>query len=405
MNKFEKMISLDEALGIVDRTMAMVKPVGETVPTHSALGRVLLADQRSRLDLPPFDKSAMDGFAVLADDERDDYEVLETVLAGHVGTKPLSAGTAIKVMTGAAVPDGAGRVIMVEQAEERDGRVRFLRRDGASNICRKGEDVQVGDLVVSAGTALRPIEIANLVACGITEIDVARRPRVSILSTGDEIVNSPDALAPGKIMNSNGPMLAALAMEHGLEIVTEERVPDNKEATENAISAAVQNSDITIISGGVSVGESDFVLGALVDLGFTVHFSRVAVQPGKPTVYATTRDGRAVFGLPGNPVAVFLMFHLFALRVVGLISARKPETRELRLRLAGSYRRKKAERLVFIPARLTETGTVEAIVYHGSAHLVALMSADGFMRVPSGVSELREGDEVTFLPIMGCGRW
>ncbi len=405
MNKFEKMISLDEALSIVDRTLADSKLVGETICVRNALGRVVLAAQRSRVDLPPFDKSAVDGYAVLAGDERDEYEVLETVVAGHVGTKTLRSGTAVKVMTGAPAPEGAARVIMIEHAEERDGRVRLTGRDTASNICRKGEDVRTGDLVIAAGTMLRPLEIANLAACGITEIEVARRTRVSILSTGDEIVNSPDALSPGKIMNSNGPMLAALAMEHALEVATEECVEDNREATEKAVATAVQNSDITIVSGGVSVGESDFVLGALEDLGFIVHFSRVAVQPGKPTVYATTTDGRAVFGLPGNPVAAFLMFHLFVLRAAGLMAAKKPETRELRLPLAGSFGRKKAERAAFVPARLTKTGAVEPIVYHGSAHLSALMPANGFLSVPVGVSELNDGDEVTFLPIMGCGRW
>ena len=415
MNQFEPTISLEEALGIVDSTLTEVKPVGERAPVRSALGRVIVADQRSRLDLPPFDKAAMDGYAVLAGDVRDVYRILETVPAGYVGTQPLTPGTAVKVMTGAAIPDGTGKIVMIEHAEERADRVRVLKREGAPNICWKGEDVRVGDVVLSAGTVLGPLEIANLIACGITEIEVAKRPRVAILSTGDEIVDSADALLPGKIMNSNGPMLAALAAQHGMEVVSEESVPDEREATESAIAAAVRDSDITILSGGVSVGEYDFVLGAIEAAGLTVRFSRIAVQPGKPTVYATGSFGAkslpkhsthcgAVFGLPGNPVSVFLMFHLFVLRVADRMAGKRPERREVVLPLASQFRRKKADRVSFVPARMTEKGAVESVSFHGSAHLAALMSADGFMRVPAGVTELAEGDEVVFLPIIGGAR-
>ena len=404
MNQFEPMISLEEAFRIVDETMAETKPTGERVPVRSAVGRVVIADQRSRLDLPPFDKAAMDGYAVLAGDLHDEYEIIETVPAGCVGTQPLTPGTAAKVMTGAAVPDGTGKIIMLEHAEERANRMRVLKQDGAPHICLKGEDVRVGDVVLAAGTLLGPLEVANLIACGITEVEVARRPRVVILSTGDEIVDSPDALSPGKIMNSNGPMLAALAEQHGMEVVAQESVPDNKEATQAAVVAAVGSSDITMLSGGVSVGEYDFVLGALAAAGLTVRFSRIAAQPGKPTVYATSADGKAVFGLPGNPVSVFLMFHLFVLRVADRMTGKRPERREVVLPLASQFRRKKADRVSFVPARMTEKGAVESVSFHGSAHLAALMSADGFIRVPAGVTELAEGDEVVFLPIIGGAR-
>jgi molybdopterin molybdotransferase len=415
MNQFEPTISLEEAFRIADETMADTKPTGERIPVRSAVGRALIADQRSELDLPPFDKAAMDGYAALAGDERDEYTLLETVPAGHVGTQTLTPGTAVKVMTGAPVPEGTGRVIMLEHTEEHADRVRILKHDGVANICRKGEDVRVGDVVLSAGTLLGPLEVANLVACGITEVEVARRPRVAVLSTGDEIVDSPDALSPGKIMNSNGPMLAALAEQHGMEVICEQSVPDDKEATEAAIAAAVGSSDITILSGGVSVGEYDYVLGALAAAGLTVRFSRIAAQPGKPTVYATGCVGaiglpthsacnRVVFGLPGNPVSVFLMFHLFVLRAADWMTGRRPEMRQLVLPLASPFKRRKADRVSFVPARMTERGEVEPVTFHGSAHLAALMSADGFMRVPVGVTELAGGDEVAFLPIIGSVR-
>jgi molybdopterin molybdotransferase len=402
MDRFEPMITLEEAFEIVDKTMAEAKPVGETVSVREALGRTAVCDQKSRLDLPPFDKSAMDGFAVPADDERDEYEILEVVPAGHVGRQPLRPGAAAKVMTGAAVPAGTGNVIMLEHAEEHGNRVKILQRDGARNICRQGEDVRAGDVILTGGTVLGPIEIANLVSCGITQIEAAKRPRVTILSTGDEIVDSPDAIAPGKIMNSNGPMLAALAEQYGMKVVTEESIPDDKGATESAIMRAVRDSDITLLSGGVSVGEFDFVLGAFEKAGLTVHFSRIAVQPGKPTVYATTSNGRAVFGLPGNPVSVFVMFHLFVLRVAARMVGANPERREFLLPLGSEVRRRKADRMAFLPAKITNEGAVETVTFHGSAHLMALMTMDGFVRIPIGVTEIAKGEEVSFLPIIRC---
>ena len=404
MNRFEPMISLEEAFDIVDKTMAHAKPVGETVSIRAAMGRVVIADQRSRLDLPPFDKSAMDGYAVPAGDEHDEYRILEVVPAGRVGKQALVPGTAVKVMTGAALPAGTGKVIMLEHAEERGDQMRVTKRDGASNICRQGEDVCAGDVVLAGGTVLGPVEIANLISCGIVEAEVAKRLRVTILSTGDEIVDSPDAIAPGKIMNSNGPMLAALAEQFGMEVAAEESIPDDKEATEAAIMRAVRAADITMLSGGVSVGEYDFVLSGLSAAGLTVHFSRIAVQPGKPTVYATTSDGRAVFGLPGNPVSVFVMFHLFVLRVSDRMACKNPEKREFLLPLGSEVKRRKADRTAFLPAKITKEGAVETVAFHGSAHLMALTSADGFLRIPIGVTEIAPGEEVTFLPMIRCPR-
>ncbi|MCX8052627.1 MAG: molybdopterin molybdotransferase MoeA [Armatimonadetes bacterium] len=393
-------ISIEEALAIVDETMGTVRPVAETVALRNALGRVAFADQRSRLDLPPFDKSAMDGYAVLADDECDEYEVVETVPAGHTGTKELTPGTTVKVMTGAAVPKGTGKVIILEHCEEHSGRVRILKRDDAENICRRGEDVRAGDVVLNSGTILGPVEIANLIACGITEIEVAKKPRAAILSTGDEIVDSPEHITPGKIMNSNGPMLTALAAQYGMEVVLERSVPDDLEATKKALYEAIHKSDITIISGGVSVGDYDCVTSALHKVGLAVRFSQIAVQPGKPTVYATSSNGKAVFGLPGNPVSVFLMFHLLVRRAVDRMTGRKSQRREFVLPLASMFRRRKAERVAFVPASITDQGALEPVEFHGSAHLASLLCADGFFRVPIGVTELAKGSKVVFMPLM-----
>mgnify|MGYP005844304421 FL=1 len=396
-------IPLDEALQIVDDTVAPLTG-SELVSVTDALGRRAAADQTSRLDLPPFNKSAMDGFAVLSGDDRECYRLLETVPAGSVARSALTPGTTIKVMTGAPVPEGAGRVIIQELAEEADGVVRVRSHDCSPNICLKGEDVRVGDTVLHAGTMIGPVEIANLVACGIDRLEAARRVRVYVISTGDEIVSRPGDLAPGKIMNSNGPMLAALASEAGMEVISEEAVPDDRAATAAAIRRGVEAADMVVLSGGVSAGEFDFVIGALGDAGLQVRFARLLVQPGKPTVYAASL-GKYAFALSGNPVSVFLMWHVFVLRAAAAMQGGRSERRAVRLPLAADYRRRRADRLAFVPAKLTEAGTVEVIEYHGSAHLAALMQADGFVAIPIRVVELRAGEEVRFMPIARFARW
>ena len=398
------MVPLEEALRIVDETLAGVKLPGETVPVRRALGRVLRSDVSSHVDLPPFNKSAMDGYAILEDDERREYRLLGTVAAGEVCSFKLTPGTAVKVMTGAPVPEGTGRVVMVERTEEQGSVVKVHRHGGKSNICRQAEDVRTGDTIMTAGTTLGALEIGNLVSCGIGEVEVVRCVRIAIISTGDEIVDDPEFLESGKIMNVNGPVLAALCRTHALEVVSEESLPDERDATVSAIRAALDRADVVIASGGVSVGEYDYVLDALIHAGLTLHFSRVAIKPGKPMVYATSGD-KVFFGLPGNPVSVFLMFHLFVLRGAARVTGAALPMRTLTLHMGSDFSRRKTGRVEFVPSRLAPDGSVEPLAYHGSAHLLALTEADGFCIVPLGVEKLAAGDEVAFVPLGRISKW
>jgi molybdopterin molybdotransferase len=392
------MIPLEEAFALLDETLKEFRLPTEALPVQEALGKVVHADQKSRLDLPPFDKSAMDGYALLPGDERDDYRLLEKVPAGKLPQQKLVEGTTIKVMTGAAVPEGAGLVVMQEYTEEQGDRVKVLKHGGATNICQKAEDVKTGDVILQAGARLGALEIANLVSCGITEVEVSRQPRLSIISTGDEIEDDPEQIGPGKIMNSNGPMLAALADRFGLPVLGRRILRDDESSTRQGIRAALEEADIVVLSGGVSVGEFDFVLDALGDAGLQVRFSRVAVKPGKPTVFSWSGE-KCAFGLPGNPVSVYVMFHMFVLRAAARMTGARPPVREIRLRLAGDFSRRKTERTQFVPARLTAEGTVAAVEFHGSAHLAAVLQADGLFRVPVGAASLNTGDLVAFSPL------
>ncbi len=398
MTETDPVIPLDHAFSILDETLRGCRLATQNLPLSEALDRVISTDQKSRLDLPPFDKSAMDGYAILSGDQRDEYRLIETVPAGKLGTRKLTEGTTVKVMTGAVVPAGAGRVIMQEHTQEHGEHVKILKRGGPTHICRQAEDVKTGDVILEAGTRLGALEIANLASAGITEVEVFRRPRLSVISTGDEIVDDPGEIGPGKIMNSNGPMLAALARQHTMEVVGQRRLRDDEETTRRSISEALEEADIVLLSGGVSVGEFDYVLGSLSEAGLQVLFSRLAVKPGKPTVFSWS-GGKCAFGLPGNPVSSYLMFHLFVLRAVARMTGSLPPVREIRLRLSKDFSRRRLERLEFVPARLNAAGLVEPVELHGSAHLAAVLAADGFMQAPIGVARLEAGDEVAFSPL------
>jgi len=383
------------------RALHGVRLPTQTLAVRSAFGRTLAAQQVSRLDLPPFDKAAVDGYALLADDVRPSYRLLGTVAAGQPNRHALVPGTAVKVMTGAPVPAGAGRVVMQEHAEERDGTVTLRRSDRAANVCRAGEDVRQGDVIVRAGMRLGALEIANLVACGVSEVEVVRPVRLAIISTGDELADRADQLAPGKILDTNTPLLTALAQAHGLETVSVARVADDLEQTAQAIRAAVEAADLVALSGGVSVGQFDYVRQALADQGIRELFAGVAIKPGRPLTCAQTAAGKLVAALPGNPVAVYLTFHLCLLRAARLLSGEDPELRELELALGQDFRRGKDGRQEYVPARLTGAGELVPVELHGSAHLTALLAADGFMVVPPGTATLAAGGKVRFLPLRG----
>ena len=398
MSDYGEMVPFDEAMAIVRGIAARMSTGSESLPVAGALGRLCAEDQLSRLDMPPFDKSAMDGYAIPDAEPLELYEVLGPVVqAGTVPSRPLSPAQAVKVMTGAPVPDGAARVIRVEDTRDGDGVVTILASSKGNNICAHGEDVRVGDVILGAGVRLGPIEIANLIACGITTVRVAARVRMAVISTGDEIVNSPEQIGPGKIMNSNGPMLEALGAKFAFDVVSVAVAPDTLDETIACISTALSAADIVVLSGGVSVGDYDFVGEALAALGLTVHFTSVAVKPGRPLTFASAPP-KAVFALPGNPVSVYLMFHVFVLHAAELMAG-LDRTRRIAIRLACDHHRRKVDRVECVPCRLTDAGTVEPVGYHGSGHLLAMTRADGFFLMPRGVKALAAGDLVTFVPI------
>jgi molybdopterin molybdotransferase len=383
------MIDLDEALAIVARTPR--DPAEEAVPLADALGRVLSRAVTSPIDSPPFDKSAMDGFAVAADDDAAEFRVLETVAAGAEPTRPVRHGECVRIMTGAMLPPGTGRVIRKEYAEENDGTIRLLEPESGSNVVPRASNLRRGDTLLEP-KVLAPQDIGILAASGIAEVPVAVPPQAAILCTGPEIRAPGERLGPGQIYNSNGPQLAAQLAAMRCPCRQLGTVADEPAALSRALEAALESCGVLLLTGGVSAGDFDFVPGCLEALGAEVLFHGVAVKPGKPTLFARRGD-TWIFGLPGNPVSTFVIFEVFVRPFLYRRMGIAWSPRIVRGTLGAAVRRKTAERTEFLPVTV-RGGVVTPVAFHGSAHLNALGGADGMIRVEKGVAEVVRGTEI-----------
>ncbi len=296
-----------------------VRPLGtEAVPLPEALGRILADDVASFDPVPGFDNSAMDGFAVRAADTSGASPespatllVVDESRAGHPATAALGEGEAIGISTGAVIPEGADSVVRVEDTSSRDGRVEIEAEVvPGNNLRRAGDDIEAGAVVLGEGTRLGAAELGVLASVGLAEVPCSRRPRLAVLTTGDELLEPNEPARPGGVRNSNAYTIPALALSAGAEVVGIETVRDEPESTRAAIEGML-DGEIAVICGGVSVGEHDHVKGALASLEVEEVFWRVALKPGKPTWFGISPSGTLVFGLPGNPVSAMVTFLLF----------------------------------------------------------------------------------------------
>jgi molybdopterin molybdotransferase len=383
------MIPFDDAMQtVLDRVRRLPS---ESVDFKDALGRVLADDVLADMDMPPFNKSAMDGYACRREDLGQELRVIETIAAGCSPSKAVAPKECSKIMTGAEVPEGADCVIMVEFTEEcGEGSVKFTGDRTRTNICIKGEDISEGDTVMRSGTLILDRHVAVLATVGCVEPVVSRRPKVGILATGDELVEPHEVPGPAQIRNSNAWQLRAQILRAGSEPTTYGIASDREDVLESLIRQAAEENDVILLSGGVSAGDYDLVPQVLRKVGFDLLFEKVAIQPGMPTVFGLT-DDCFCFGLPGNPVSTFVLFDLmvkpFLYSLMG--HAYRPWTQPVRL--ASCVKRRKTTRASWIPVSITDDGTAAPVDYHGSAHSNALCEADGLICVPMGVAEIAEG--------------
>lgn len=303
------MISIEEAQRTILKYITPLET--EKVPVFQGLNRVASEDHIAPWDIPAADNSAMDGYAFShAALSGDRLHITGFLPAGEAGLVPVPAGKAIKIMTGAPIPPGCDTVVPIEDTEEDGEWIRLTSTVKAGlHVRKRGEDIRSGNVVIPAGTLLRPQEIGMLSAMGTTALAVYRRTRVAILATGDELLEPGSTPTPGKIINSNSYSLAAQVLDTGGEPVLLGIAPDTLDATCDNIRAGL-NTDFLIISGGISVGDRDFVKVAIERLGGSVAFWKVKVKPGKPLAFALLQ-GKPIFALPGNPVGAMVSFELF----------------------------------------------------------------------------------------------
>lgn len=375
-------------------------PLGtEPVALEHALGRILAADVVSDMDMPPFDKSAMDGYACRREDLAGDLRVVETIPAGTPPQKRVGPGECSKIMTGAIVPEGADCVVQVEITEAASpGSIRCTGKSTRDNICRQAEDIRRGDTVLHKGEWILPQHVAVLATVGCVQPTVAKRPTVGVVTTGDEIVEPGDRPAQAQIRNSNGPQLCAQVRQAGALDRYYGIVADTEEALDTVVRQAVAECDVLLMSGGVSMGDFDLVPSVLKRNGLTLLFEKIAVKPGMPTVFGVSDDAFC-FGLPGNPVSTFVIFELLVKPFLLGLMGHAHRTCNVPMQLAGRVFKRRIERDAWIPVRISGPGTVQAIEYHGSGHLNALTGADGLICVPRGVQELAAGATVDVRPL------
>jgi molybdenum cofactor synthesis domain-containing protein len=371
----------------------------ERARTVDAQGRVLAEGIVAGERMPPFPAATVDGYAVVADDPAEWRTVLNDVLAGQVDGARVEPGSAARIMTGAPLPPGADAVVMFEQTDEREGRVRLERPVGrGDNLRAVGIDLEVGQSVMEAGALLGPAEIGLLATLGIAEVSVHRRPRVAVLSTGDELVEPDAPLRAGAIRDSNRYALMAAAREAGAEPISMGMARDDEALQRARIGEAFDAADVVITSGGVSVGTRDLVKPILESLG-TVHFGRIALKPGKPLTFATVSE-KLAFGLPGNPVSALVTFEVFVrptlLKMQGRRTIQRPRVEvEIEHPLGKTPDRTEYQRAVvrWQGGRLTARSTGSQI----SSRLLSMVGANALLEIEPGQGSVPAGSRVPAL--------
>ncbi|MEA5113207.1 MAG: gephyrin-like molybdotransferase Glp [Geobacteraceae bacterium] len=376
-----------------------VKPLGvERVQILEAAGRVLAEDIIAPWDMPLWDNTAMDGYAVRSEDcgSPTVLRLAGFLPAGGNMTETLQPGTAVKILTGAPIPPGADAVVQVEETEESGGsvtiRIPVKKRD---HIRFKGEDVKTGEVILPAGTVLRPSEISMLASFGKVFVPVHRKVRVAVLSTGDELVEPGEALAPGKIINSNSPALAACVRQAGGIPIMLGIARDNPESLREKLAEGLQ-ADVLITSAGVSAGDRDYVRDILDELGLKQLFWKVDIKPGRPTAFGL-HDGTPVFSLPGNPVSSLLTFEEFVRPALLRMMGHQRVLRPLVIATLKEGIRKKPGRVNFLRVAVEQDNGRFLAWSPGkqdTGYLKTLLLADGIAVIPAECGDLSAGDQV-----------
>ncbi|MDV6378844.1 molybdopterin molybdotransferase MoeA [Sporosarcina sp. GW1-11] len=416
MVEIRKPIQVAEA---VERVMSHVQPLKtEILDLEHTYGRVLAEPIVAKHDVPPFDRSPYDGFAIRAIDsagasgeERKSFNVVGEIGAGHVAHRPIEQGESFRIMTGALIPEQADAVVMLEQTVEND--IGFTLRkpfEPGENISRQGEDAKQGEQLIEAGTLIHPGTIALLATFGYSQVRVAKKPVAGVLSTGTELLDVADELVPGKIRNSNGPMIHAQLTRMGIESKSYGMMEDNLDSCTEIVECALRETDVLITTGGVSVGDFDYLPAIYERLGAKVLFNKVAMRPGSVTTVAVLGD-KLLFGLSGNPSACFTGFELFARpAILAMMGCTTPYMPRIQAILGEDF--KKANpftRFIRASWEMTSQGIVATPAgFNKSSAVSSIARGNCIIVLPSGTRGFEKGMVVDVLLLgmeQGVERW
>jgi molybdopterin molybdotransferase len=382
----QKILLFDKALKIVLDSAYTLS--SEKISITHSLNRVLAEDIKSDIDNPPCDRAVMDGYACRREDIGKELSIVEIIPAGKKPEKEIGPNQCAKIMTGATIPKGADCVIMVEHTKNpATNTVRIFGENTNSYIRHKGEDIRAGQVVLNKGIIIKPQHIAVLASVGNTEVPVATQPKVGIIATGDELVEPNMKPQTWQLRNSNSLQLAAQIESIGVALTYYGIAKDSIDEIDKLFRKAAGDCNIVAISGGVSMGDFDFVPEIFKKNKVKLLFEKIALKPGKPTVLGT-REGLYCFGIPGNPVSTFIVTELLIKPFLYKLMGHEYSPVNINLPLAETIARKDTERLEWFPVRITRDGHVKAIDYHGSAHINALSEANGLICLDIGIAEL-----------------
>ncbi len=390
------MLSVTEARALIAQIVHVLPPV--RVPLALALGRTLRDSITAEEDIPAFDRSAMDGYAIRADDPATEFRVVCDIPAGTLPTRAIGPGECARIFTGSALPEGATQVIVQEVAQRTGNVVVFSQRGKGNNIRLRGEDAREGSVLIERGTRLGAVGLSLCALLGQVTPLVAPQPRILHIATGSELVSPEQIPAAGKIRDSNSALVAGLAAEAGAEMARQRRVGDDPNQLTDAISTTDAESwDMLLLSGGASVGDHDFGARTLRELGFTLHFTQLNLRPGKSLTFGT-RGRQLAFVIPGNPLSHLVCWHLVISAALGMLATGAIEFALVSAPLGGDVPLKGNARETWWPARLAwEDGGVKffPLKWQSSGDLTGITGFDALIQVPAGISSVQPGDTMS----------
>lgn len=390
------MLSVTEARALIAQIVHVLPPL--RVPLAQARGRTLRESVVAEEDMPGFDRSAMDGYAIRAEDPAAEFRVVCDIPAGTVPVRGIGPGECARVFTGSPIPEGASQVIVQEVAQRKGDLVSFSQRGKGNNIRMRGEDAREGSVLVERGTRLGPVELSLCAQLGKTAPLVAPRPRILHVATGSELVPPDETPGAGKIRDSNSTLVAALAQESGAEMAAQLRIGDDAAQLLEAIGVAdVESWDVLLLSGGASVGDHDFGARTLREFGFSLHFTQLNLRPGKPLIFAT-RGRHIAFVIPGNPLSHIVCWQLVIRAALEMLGTGAIEFGLVEATLGGSVALKGNPRETWWPARIAwDNGGVSflPLKWQSSGDLTGITGLDALIRVPAGTAAVQPGETIS----------